>query len=127
MSGNLVGCWYTDTGNLASSTDNGNGTTTMTFTGTEHFVGCLDHDHDNVCHHRDPAGSWQTTYVFTAVFSNGTGFEISGGCIHPIVPASGTGAFTGATGTIYMTDNIPPGGAPFVTSNVFGSVLLADD
>jgi hypothetical protein len=126
MSGNLVGCWYTDTGVLVSIADN-HVTTTMTFTGTEHFVGCLGRHRDGVCHGRDRTGTWQTTYVFTGVFSDTTGFEVSGGCTHPIVPGSGTGAFKGAKGTILMTDNIPPGGAPFVTSNVFGSVFLGDD
>jgi hypothetical protein len=118
MTGSLVGCWYGDTSTPATWIDNGNGTYTGSWTGTEHFVGCIDRNHDGKCGRHDPSGTWITTYSFTGLFSLTA--ELSGGCTHPIV--SGTGDFKGAKGTIFMTDNVNDG-----TSNVTGFVMLRDD
>ena len=125
MTGTLDGCWYTDTADaFTPPEDNGDGTYTQVFVGTEHFVGCL-HTHgkgprNSRCGKNDPSGTWQTNFVFIATFSWATGAELAGGCLHPIIEGSGTGDFTGIRGTIHMTDNVQNG-----TSDVTGSVTLA--
>ena len=97
MSGDLIGCWYTDTGDVVSTSQNG-----IVFAGTEHFVGCLDADGNGVCGGSEPTGSFNTTFKFTAKFS--TVGEVHGRCHHPIV--GGTGDFAVASGDISFHDVI---------------------
>ena len=104
MSGDLVGCWYTDTFVEKAVSQNGG-----VFTGTEHFVGCIDTNHNGVCNGNDPTGTFRTTFTFTAKFS--TAGEVHGRCHHPIV--SGTGAFANVRGEISFHDDVVTGTAPY--------------
>ncbi len=102
MDGGLVGCWYGDTFVLTGEHPSG----TITASGTEHFVGCLDMDGDGTCGGADPTGTFSTTYTFTAKYDV-SGAEIHGRCNHPIV--SGTGGFEGVTGVVEFTDDVSTG------------------
>ena len=113
MSGDLVGCWYTDTASPRSLSKNGG-----VFTGTEHFVGCIDANHDGSCGGADPTGTWHTTFTFSAKF-DAAGNEIHGRCHHPIV--SGTGAFAHVSGVISFHDIV---NGTVVTSRYSGPVSL---
>ena len=90
LSGSLVGCWYTY---VSESKFNRSGT--YQERGTEIFVGCWN----GTC------GSFETTYTFTAKYTDDTfAEEIHGRCHHPIV--NGTGDFAGATGVINFKDDV---------------------
>lgn len=114
MSGDLVGCWYTDTADLVSASAGG----TAVFAGTEHFTGCIDADHNGSCGGSDPTGTWHTTFTFTAKF-DANGGEIHGRCHHPIV--SGSGDFANASGVISFHDIVD---GSVVTSRYSGPVSL---
>ncbi len=101
MEGGLVGCWYIDTFVLTGEHPSG----TITASGTEHFVGCLDVGGDGTCG-ADPTGTFDTTYTFTAKYDV-SGAEIHGRCSHPIV--SGTGGFEGVSGIVEFTDDVTTG------------------
>jgi hypothetical protein len=117
MAGSLIGCWYTDTGNLIDGTPLPDGVVVVA--GTEHFVGCLDVSHQRKCTHADPTGSLALTYTFEAQYSSPT-TEIWGGCQHGIVPGMGTGGLAGAAGWLDFTDNVTTG-----TSAYHGYITLA--
>ena len=117
MTGSLIGCWYTDTGNYIDGTPLPDGV--IVVTGTEHFVGCLDISRRGKCTHADPTGSLALTYTFEAQYSSPTN-EIWGGCQHGIVPGMGTGGFAGAAGWLDFTDNVTNG-----TSAYQGYITLA--
>ncbi|MFZ0974996.1 MAG: hypothetical protein WAN22_22405 [Solirubrobacteraceae bacterium] len=112
MTGSLIGCWYTDTLNEVQTDPNGD----ILAIGTEHFVGCLDRNHDGSCTHREPHGTLALIYAFEGNFDH-TGRELSGQCQHPIL--SGTGDFHGAHGQINFTDNVTDG-----TSDYQGQITL---
>jgi hypothetical protein len=114
MSGDLIGCWYTDTADVRSSSSGG----TAVFSGTEHFVGCIDANHNSACGTGDPTGTWHTTFTFSAKF-DAAGHEIHGRCHHPIV--SGTGGFAHASGVISFHDIV---NGTVVTSRYSGPVSL---
>jgi hypothetical protein len=114
MDGGLIGCWWVDTLALNVETPSG----AVTLSGTEHFTGCLDTDLNAVCDTYDPAGTFYTTFTFTAKF-DADGNEIHGRCNHPIV--SGTGGFAGIAGVLNFTDVVtttPP------VSPYWGAVML---
>jgi hypothetical protein len=113
MTGGLIGCWYTDTYNQVQSRPNGQ----ILAIGTEHFVGCLDADHNRTCAGHDPHGSLAFIYAFEATLDK-QGNEIRGGCQHPIV--SGSGDFKGAKGRINFNDHPTTG-----TSSYRGRITLA--
>lgn len=117
MAGSLIGCWYTDTGNLIDGTPLPDGVVVVA--GTEHFVGCLDVSHQRKCTHADPTGSLALTYTFEAQYSSPT-TEIWGGCQHGIVPGMGTGGLARAAGWLDFTDNVTDG-----TSAYAGYITLA--
>jgi hypothetical protein len=117
MTGSLIGCWYTDTGDYIDGTPLPDGVVVVA--GTEHFVGCLDINHTGKCTHADPTGSLALTYTFEAQFSSPTN-EIWGGCQHGIVPGMGTGGLARATGWLDFTDNVTNG-----TSAYHGYITLA--
>ena len=117
MTGSLIGCWYTDTGNYIDGTPLPDGM--IVIAGTEHFVGCLDISHQGKCTHADPTGSFALAYTFEAQFSSPTN-EIWGGCQHGIVPGMGTGGLARAAGWIDFTDNVTNG-----TSTYHGYITLA--
>ena len=117
MTGSLIGCWYTDTGDYIDGTPLPDGVVVVA--GTEHFVGCLDISHQGKCTHADPTGSLALTYTFEAQFSSPT-TEIWGGCQHGIVPGMGTGDLAGAAGWLDFTDNVANG-----TSAYHGYITLA--
>ena len=110
MTGSLIGCWYTDTGNYIDGTPLPDGV--IVIAGTEHFVGCLDISHRGKCTHADPTGSLALTYTFEAQYSSPTN-EIWGGCQHGIVPGMGTGGLAGAAGWLDFTDNVTNGTAAY--------------
>lgn len=102
MTGDLVGCWYTDTFLLIGVQPSG----VVNLSGTEHFVGCLDMNGDKTCGAGDPSGTLATTFTFTGKF-DASGNELHGRCHHPIV--SGTGGFAAAAGVINFTDDVATG------------------
>jgi len=113
MTGDLVGCWYTDTFENPH-----NGVNTSTFTGTEHFTGCIDTSGDGTCT-TEGTGTFSTTFVFIAKFVDGR--EVHGHCHHPIVAGSGTGVFEGATGSVSFHDVVTP---DLVTATYQGSITV---
>jgi hypothetical protein len=113
MTGSLIGCWYTDTIKLVQRQHDGE----ILAIGSEHFLGCLDADHNGSCTRRDPRGTLAFIYAFEGKFDSADK-EISGQCQHPIV--SGTGGFKGARGRIDFTDNVAVG-----TSSYRGTITLA--
>lgn len=106
MTGDLQGCHYVFV-ETASCTPGG----TYTERGTETFVG----------HYNGADGTFRTTYLFTAKFTEcitPTGEivpagEIVGRCQHPLVAGSGTGVFEGVTGRVDMKDDIETGSFPY--------------
>jgi hypothetical protein len=95
MTGDLNGCWYTD-----SFTGRSHPSGTYQETGTETFVGCLADG--TTC------GTFGTTYRFEAKFAP-DGSEIFGRCQHPIVSGSGTDGFEGVSGRVDFKDDVDAG------------------
>jgi hypothetical protein len=118
MSGDLVGCWYTDTFVPGEMHPDGE----FTGTGTETFIGCIDANGDGACNGTDPTGSMRMTFVFYGIFDPVTGAEISGHCYHPIITGSGTGGLRTAHGAINFVDNVTP---TQITADYFGEIELA--
>ena len=74
--------------------------------GTETFVGT----------YQGQAGTFRTTYVFTAKYQDCNTFvgEVAGRCQHPFVENSGTGVFAGITeARIDMRDDVAVGNFPY--------------
>ena len=91
LSGSLDGCWYTYV-----STSRFNPSGTYLEQGTELFVGCLA---------GAGCGSFETTYEFTAKYTDDTfAEEIHGRCEHMIWDS--TGVFEGARGVILFKDDV---------------------
>ena len=105
MAGDLIGCWYTDT----ISVDLANPAGVVKVSGTEHFVGCLDSNHNGSCSSNEN-GVFQTTFTFTGKYAP-TGEEIHGRCHHPIL--GGSGVFAGASGELSFTDIPSEGRFPY--------------
>jgi hypothetical protein len=95
MTGDLNGCWYTD-----SFTGTSRPSGAYQETGAETFIGCLADG--TTC------GTFSTTYQFHAKFAP-DGSEIFGRCQHPIVPGSGTEGFTGISGRVDFKDDVDAG------------------
>jgi hypothetical protein len=95
LTGDLQGCHYTF---VETATCSPSGA--YNETGHEVFVGTYN----------GQAGTFGTTYRFTAKYNNCTDFlELQGRCQHPIVAGSGTGVFEGMTGRLDMWDNTVAG------------------
>jgi hypothetical protein len=97
MTGDLVGCWYTD--NLTCRAHDAG---TVQCTGNEHFVGSI--------------GSRSGTLYFSFEFSGKYGDpptypELHGRCHHPVI--GGDGDFTGATGVLEFKDDVTTGCATY--------------
>jgi hypothetical protein len=92
MTGNLVGCWYTDSADLRVATPSGG----FVETGTEHFTGCLAAT--------GQCGTLWFTFTFTGRFDPLTGAELHGRCHHPIV--RGDGDFAHARGVVNFHDDV---------------------
>jgi len=88
MSGDLVGCWTTDSIEFKAFGPNG----VVVAHGTETFTGCIG----------SRCGTLSLTFVFVGRF-DATGAELWGGCHHPI--RAGSGDFAGATGEINFVDD----------------------
>lgn len=61
------------------------------------------------------AGTFSSTYRFQGMYTTFEDIyspEIHGGCRHPIIAGSGTGAFAGVTGHFAMRDDIAAGNMP---------------
>jgi len=95
MTGDLNGCWYTD-----SFTGQSRPSGTYQETGTETFIGCLAGG--TTC------GTFGTTYQFHAKFAP-DGSEIFGRCQHPIVSGSGTEGLKGVSGRVDFKDDVDAG------------------
>jgi hypothetical protein len=108
MTGSLVGCWYTDTFNPNPAQPSGTPSGEIQGTGMEHFIGCLDLNGEQGCGGPgDPNfGTLETAFQATFKFDLLTGLEVHGRCHHPIIPGSGTGVFTGATGSVTFNDDV---------------------
>ena len=91
MRGDLTGCWYTHV--ESSGTTPGGAYRER---GQELFVGSLD---------GGLPGTFTTSYQFEAKLVS-DGSEVRGQCQHPIVTASGTDGFAGATGRLDFKDII---------------------
>lgn len=96
MTGDLEGCHYVFVEEYECSPSG-----TYRERGIETFVG----------EYNGQAGTFQTTYLFSAKFegcSDGVpvGEEIFGRCQHPIVDGSGTGDFAGVSGRIDIKDDV---------------------
>ena len=100
MTGDLVGCHYTFV-EVSRCSPGG----AYYESGTETFVGAYN----------GGAGSFGTTYVFTATYKDCPAFagEIAGRCQHPIVSGSGTGVFEGVRGRLDMKDDLEAGNFPY--------------
>ncbi|MEP7215866.1 MAG: hypothetical protein ABI782_06390 [Anaerolineaceae bacterium] len=92
ITGDLVGCWYTNELEVVHDTPSG----AYAEVGTETFVGCY---RVTMC------GTFNTTYRFSGKFVDG--LEVFGRCEHPLV--SGTGDFEGITGRVDFKDNVQTG------------------
>jgi hypothetical protein len=119
MTVSLVGCWYEDGGIVTKDSFTSSGIELFHFSGTEHFIGCLDVDGDGLCT-GDPSGTLNFTFTFTSQYDALTGAEIRGRCHHPIV--GGSGDFAGATGVINFKDDVS--NPAFVTSPYMGHVTF---
>ena len=106
MTGDLLGCWYTDTFVVTGQSPGGG----LRASGTEHFVGCLNTNGNRTCDADEPSGTLSTTFTFTGKFAP-TGAEIHGRCHHPIV--EGTGGFEGASGVLSFKDIPSEGRFPY--------------
>jgi hypothetical protein len=106
MEGGLIGCWYTDEFSAVREQPSG----TVQITGTEHFVGCLDHGLDGSCV-GDPAGTLTFSFQFSGMYDLVTFAEIRGRCEHMVV--SGTGGFASAGGVITFKDDVSTGIATY--------------
>jgi hypothetical protein len=95
MTGDLNGCWYTD-----SFTGTSHPSGTYQETGAETFIGCLAD--------ATTCGTFSTTYRFEAKFAP-DGSEIFGRCQHPIVSGSGTEGFEGVSGRVDFKDDVDAG------------------
>lgn len=95
VTGDLTGCWYIDTFEIANESAAGG----LVASGTETFVGCLGSTR---------CGRFFTEFTFTAKFVDG--IETHGRCHHPIV--GGEGGFAGVRGVIQMHD-LPNGCAVY--------------
>jgi hypothetical protein len=93
MEGDLEGCHY-----IVAETGVCSPSGAYKETGTETFVGTYN----------GVPGTFQTTYVFTAKYTDCLNYvgEIFGRCEHPIVAGSGTGVFEGVTGRFDMKDDV---------------------
>ena len=92
MQGSLEGCWYTHI--EQARTTNGN---VYLEQERELFVGSVN---------GGPKGSFTTTYRFEAKFAPDGVTELFGRCQHPLLPGSGSGGLTGATGRLDFKDII---------------------
>ena len=90
LTGDLVGCWYTDVENTTTTPSGG-----YHETGREMFVGSLN---------GGLAGTFVTTFLFTGKYAPDGVTEIHGRCHHPIVAWSGTGGFAGVEGRVDFKD-----------------------
>jgi hypothetical protein len=79
---------------------------TVIQTGQEHFVGCIDRNHNRRCDPGDPSGEMRLDYRIWMRYEPGTGRLIKGNCVHPIT--SGTADFAHTRGLITMHD-VPAG------------------
>ena len=99
LTGDLVGCWYTDV-EVSRSTPSGS----YYETGREMFVGSYK---------GGPEGTFTTTYVFTGKYEADGVTEIHGRCQHPITEGSGTGGFAGVEGRVDFKDIIEDSGVTY--------------
>ncbi|HEX6127181.1 MAG TPA: hypothetical protein VFZ23_17545 [Pyrinomonadaceae bacterium] len=100
MTGDLSGCHYTFV-EVSRCSPGG----AYYESGTETFVGMYN----------GGSGTFETTYVFTAVYRECPAFvgERAGRCQHPITAGSGTGVFDGVRGRIDMKDDVAAGNFPY--------------
>jgi hypothetical protein len=88
--------------------------------GQEHFVGCIDRNHNRRCDSGDPSGELVFDYRIWMRYEPDTGRLIKGNCVHPIT--SGTGDFARTRGLITMRD--VPAGPNKVRITYRGEIVL---
>jgi hypothetical protein len=110
--GGIRGTW-----DLTGFTEDTDPATPLQGTGTEHFAGCLNRNHDHSCK-GDPKGTLDLSFEYWAVINGGA--LVWGSCYHPIT--SGTGAFKGAQGVFMMVDSPTPNS---VKTRYIGTITLA--
>jgi hypothetical protein len=79
---------------------------TVAQTAKEHFVGCVDRNHNRRCDSGDASGELSFYYMIWMRYEPGTGRVIKSNCLHPIT--SGAGDFAGAGGVLRMHE-VPAG------------------
>ncbi len=93
---------------------------TVVQTGKEHFVGCVDRNHNRRCDSGDASGELRFYYVIWMRYEPSTGRVIKGNCVHPIT--SGAGDFAGAGGVLTMHE--VPAGPKKVRTIYRGEIVL---
>jgi hypothetical protein len=88
--------------------------------GKEHFVGCVDRNHNRRCDSGDTSGELLFDYMTWMRYELGTGRVIKGNCVHPIT--SGAGDFAGAGGVLTMHE--VPAGPKKVRTIYRGEIVL---
>ena len=88
--------------------------------GQEHFVGCIDRNHNRRCDSGDASGELRFYYKIWMRYEPGTGRLIKGNCVHPIT--SGAGDFAGAGGMFTMHE--VPAGPKNVRTIYRGEIVL---
>ena len=107
MSGDLDGCWTTDSFRLVAANPSG----VVVGSGTETFVGCIG----------SRCGTLSFSFVFVGRF-DAAGAEVRGGCHHPV--KGGTGDFAGARGELNFVDD--PDGSWLPPADYSGHVVFRD-
>jgi hypothetical protein len=93
---------------------------TVVQAGTEHFLGCIDRNHNRRCDHSDPSGEMRFYYRIWMRYEPDTGRVIKGNCAHLIT--SGTRDFANTRGLITMHD--VPAGPNKVRTTYGGEIVL---
>ncbi|HZA31483.1 MAG TPA: hypothetical protein VE462_08200 [Propionibacteriaceae bacterium] len=93
---------------------------TVMQTGQEHFVGCIDRNHNRRCDSGDPSGELRFYYMTWMRYEPATGRLIKGNCVHPIT--SGTGDFARTRGVLTMHE--VPAGPNNVRTTYRGEIVL---
>jgi hypothetical protein len=88
--------------------------------GQEHFVGCIDRNHNRRCDSGDPSGALLFEYKTWMRYEPGTGRLIKGNCLHPIT--GGSGDFARSRGVLAMEE--VPAGPMKVRTSYRGEIVL---
>ena len=118
MRGDLIGRWVVF--KMAPWYSIPEAPSTVVQIGREHFVGCVDRNHDRRCDSGDASGELLFDYKIWMRFEPATGRVIKGNCVHLIT--SGAGDFAGAGGVLTLQD--VPAGPKKVRTIYRGEIVL---